>query len=160
VDGDILQQSDATCAVGDARGFALQLLNESIAKSIVISLILVADEYKLAQHSKRWEDCGSSSERASNVQFLVALGNDCYRILKVHLPDVLQISHMKTKAQTNAMRSKGSSRHSGSGGADPGAAAVRQVGGGVGGMVLPLDSLVDGKRNTCVCNIIYRFIDV
>lgn len=75
----------------DARGYAMLMLNESVVKSILLSLHLVAEEYKLSLQRKHWDDAGDGDERGSNLAFLVSVGNDCHRILQVHVPDVLRI---------------------------------------------------------------------
>jgi hypothetical protein len=69
-------------------------LNEKILASLSSCLSLLAEEYKRALQRKHWEraECGSAEE-AANLRFVLAVGNDSYRVLSVH---VLSQSEVKT----------------------------------------------------------------
>lgn len=76
-------------------------LNTSIIKAILISLLLVADEYRLALQCKHWEETCDSDEATNNLQFLVAVANDCYRISTVHLEAISLISTSNNLSHIN-----------------------------------------------------------
>lgn len=66
-------------------------LNEYILRAICSSLLLLAEEYKLALQSKHWDNYSAPCDQSNNLQFLVSVGNDSFRVSSVHLNDLLRI---------------------------------------------------------------------
>jgi hypothetical protein len=70
---------------------ALLALNGHIVKAVLKSLWIVADEYRRALQSKHWEEVANADDLVTNLQFLVSIANDCYRLNAVHVDAVLSI---------------------------------------------------------------------
>lgn len=79
-------------SVSDAANVnALLALNGHIVKAVLKSLLILADEYRRALQSKHWEEVTNADDMITNLQYLVSIANDCYRLNAVHVDAVLSI---------------------------------------------------------------------
>lgn len=58
-------------------------INDKIISAAAKSLVLLADEYKIALQAKHWTE-GKDEEVAANIRFLVSVINDSHRLSYVH----------------------------------------------------------------------------